>query len=187
MKEIVSIHVGQTGTGIGQAFWEHARWEEIADFGAASGTDYRQRCMEADGAIFRQAAKGKRRPRAIFVDSSPIALPQSVTSATTVPPTALCISHENGTCMSNWASGRYSAEAASLATEVRRRARLEAEACESLQGFQLTHSCSGGTGSGLGARIMEELRETYPKRARISFGVLPSLRTHFDRVTATYN
>jgi tubulin beta len=40
--------------------------------------------------------------------------------------------------------------------------RKEAEACESLQGFQLSHSLGGGTGSGLGTLILSKIREEYP-------------------------
>lgn len=35
--------------------------------------------------------------------------------------------------------------------------RLQAEACDSLQGFMLLHSLGGGTGSGLGSYILEQL------------------------------
>ena len=40
--------------------------------------------------------------------------------------------------------------------------RKEAEVCESLQGFQLSHSLGGGTGSGLGTLILSKIREEYP-------------------------
>lgn len=34
---------------------------------------------------------------------------------------------------------------------------VQAEACDSLQGFMLLHSLGGGTGSGLGSHIIEQL------------------------------
>lgn len=34
---------------------------------------------------------------------------------------------------------------------------MQAEACDSLQGFLLLHSLSGGTGSGLGSYLLEQL------------------------------
>ena len=37
--------------------------------------------------------------------------------------------------------------------------RKEAEGCDLLQGFQVCHSLGGGTGSGLGTRLMSSLRE----------------------------
>ena len=40
----------------------------------------------------------------------------------------------------------------------------EAEGSDSLEGFILTHSIAGGTGSGLGSFIIEKLNERFPKK-----------------------
>jgi tubulin beta len=50
----------------------------------------------------------------------------------------------------------------------------EAELCPSLQGFQLTHSMAGGTGSGMVSMLMAQLREKYPKKILSTFSVLPA-------------
>ncbi|CAG0917578.1 unnamed protein product [Notodromas monacha] len=42
--------------------------------------------------------------------------------------------------------------------------RKEAEDCDLLQGFQLTHSLGGGTGSGMGTLLISKMREDYPDR-----------------------
>jgi len=42
--------------------------------------------------------------------------------------------------------------------------RKETELCDCLQGFQLTHSLAGGTGSGFGSLLIDKLREEYPDR-----------------------
>ena len=52
--------------------------------------------------------------------------------------------------------------------------RKEAENCDSLQGFQLTHSLGGGTGSGLGTLLLSKIREQYPDRMMCTFSVVPS-------------
>ena len=52
--------------------------------------------------------------------------------------------------------------------------RKEAEACDCLQGFQLTHSLGGGTGSGLGNLLIQKIREEYPDRIMTAFSVVPS-------------
>ena len=49
----------------------------------------------------------------------------------------------------NWAKGHYT-EGAELVDSVMEVIRKEAEACDVLQGFQITHSMGGGTGSGMG-------------------------------------
>lgn len=43
-----------------------------------------------------------------------------------------------------------------------------------LQGFQLTHSLGGGTGSGMGTLLMSKIREEYPERIMTTYSVMPS-------------
>lgn len=53
-------------------------------------------------------------------------------------------------------------------------ARREAESCDCMQGFQLTHSLGGGTGSGMGTLLIAKIREEYPDRVMATFSVVPS-------------
>ena len=53
-------------------------------------------------------------------------------------------------------------------------ARKEAESCDCLQGFQLTHSLGGGTGSGMGTLLISKIREEYPDRIMNTYSVVPS-------------
>ena len=48
------------------------------------------------------------------------------------------------------------------------------EKTKSLQGFLITHSIGGGSGSGLGSLILERLRTAYPKKKIFTFSVAPS-------------
>ena len=45
---------------------------------------------------------------------------------------------------------------------------------EYFQGFQLTHSLGGGTGSGMGTLLISKIREEYPDRIMNTFSVVPS-------------
>merc|ERR1712106_1244556 len=56
--------------------------------------------------------------------------------------------------------------------------RKEAESCDCLQGFQLTHSLGGGTGSGMGTLLIS--------RIMISYSVVPSPKVS-DTVVEPYN
>merc|ERR1719451_202101 len=53
----------------------------------------------------------------------------------------------------NWAKGHYT-EGAELIDSVLDVVRKEAESCDCLQGFQLTHSMGGGTGAGMGTLLI---------------------------------
>ena len=64
--------------------------------------------------------------------------------------------------------------------------RKEAEGCDCLQGFQLTHSLGGGTGSGMGTLLISKIREEYPDRIMNTFSVVPSPKVS-DTVVEPYN
>ena len=65
--------------------------------------------------------------------------------------------------------------------------RREAEACDSLQGFQIMHSVEGGTGSGLFSRIVEQISVAFGKKAKCSTTLFPSTTPKGDRTTGAYN
>merc|ERR1712130_784661 len=64
--------------------------------------------------------------------------------------------------------------------------RKEAESCDCLQGFQLTHSLGGGTGSGMGTLLISKIREEYPDRIMNTYSVVPSPKVS-DTVVEPYN
>ena len=73
----------------------------------------------------------------------------------------------------NWAKGHHT-EGAELVDSVLDVVRKESEGCDCLQGFQLTHSLGGGTGSGMGTLLISKIREEYPDRIMNTFSVVPS-------------
>ena len=58
-------------------------------------------------------------------------------------------------------------EGAELIDPIQECLQKQAEACDALQGFQITHSLGGGTGAGLGSLLLSKIREV----------ILPSLCT----------
>jgi len=64
--------------------------------------------------------------------------------------------------------------------------RKEAEGCDALQGFQITHSLGGGTGSGMGTLLISKIREEFPDRIMATFSVFPSPKVS-DTVVEPYN
>ncbi|XP_065676019.1 tubulin beta chain-like isoform X2 [Hydra vulgaris] len=85
----------------------------------------------------------------------------------------------------NWAKGHYT-EGAELVDSVLDVVRKEAEGCDCLQGFQLTHSLGGGTGSGMGTLLISKIREEYSDRITSTFSVFPSPKVS-DTVVEPYN
>jgi len=64
--------------------------------------------------------------------------------------------------------------------------RKEAENADCLQGFQISHSLGGGTGSGMGTLLLSKIREEYPDRMMCTFSVVPSPKVS-DTVVEPYN
>merc|ERR1712144_95109 len=60
--------------------------------------------------------------------------------------------------------------------------RKEAEGCDCLQGFQITHSLGGGTGT----LLISKIREEYPDRVMLTFSIVPSPKVS-DTVVEPYN
>ena len=85
----------------------------------------------------------------------------------------------------NWATGHYT-EGAELVDQAMDVLRREAESCDCLQGFQLTHSLGGGTGSGMGTLLLSKIKEEFPDRMIMTYSVFPSANVS-DTVTEPYN
>ncbi|KAB0407082.1 hypothetical protein E2I00_013627, partial [Balaenoptera physalus] len=62
----------------------------------------------------------------------------------------------------------------------------EAESCDCLHGFQMTHSLGGGTGSGMGTFLISKIQEAYLDRNMNIFSVAP-LPEVSDRMVEPYN
>lgn len=60
----------------------------------------------------------------------------------------------------------------------------EADGSDSLEGFVMTHSIAGGTGSGFGSYLLEQLNDRYPKKLIQTYSVFPN---DCDVVIQPYN
>ena len=61
----------------------------------------------------------------------------------------------------------------------------EADGSDSLEGFVLTHSIAGGTGSGMGSYILERLAERYPKKLVQTYSVFPNQENNSGEITSS--
>ncbi|KAI4825422.1 hypothetical protein KUCAC02_021102 [Chaenocephalus aceratus] len=172
MREIVHLQAGQCGNQIGAKFWEVISDEHGIDpTGTYHGDSDLQ--LERINVYYNEASGGKYVPRAVLVDLEPGTM-DSVRSG----PLGQIFRPDNfvfgqSGAGNNWAEGHYT-EGAELVDSVLDVVRKEAESCDCLQGFQLTHSLGGGTGSGMGTLMISKIREEYPDRIMNTFSVVPS-------------
>ncbi|PNF16853.1 Tubulin beta-1 chain [Cryptotermes secundus] len=184
MREIIHLQVGQCGNQIGTKFWEVISDEHGVDStGAYHGDSDLQ--LERINVYYNEASSGNYVPRAIMVDLEPGTM-DSVRSGPfgqIFTPDNFVFGHSGAG--NNWAKGHYG-EGAELVDSVLDVVRKEAERCDFLQGFQMTHSLGGGTGSGLGTLLLYKIREEYPDRIMNTFSIIPTPKVS-DTVVEPYN
>eukprot|EP00466_Bigelowiella_natans_P013897 jgi/Bigna1/92669/estExt_fgenesh1_pm.C_500004 len=184
MREIVHIQAGQCGNQIGSKFWEVICSEHGVDHkGAYQGEEDNQ--LERINVYFNEASGGRYVPRAVLMDLEPGTM-DSVRAGKNgglFKPDNFVFGQSGAG--NNWAKGHYT-EGAELIDSVLDIVRKEAESTDCLQGFQLTHSLGGGTGSGMGTLLISKIREEYPDRMMCTFSVFPSPKVS-DTVVEPYN
>ncbi|KAL8881897.1 MAG: hypothetical protein Q9198_000997 [Flavoplaca austrocitrina] len=180
----VHLQTGQCGNQIGAAFWQMISAEHGLDAsGTYEGTSDLQ--LERMNVYFNEAASNKYVPRAVLVDLEP-----GTMDAVRAGPFGQLFRPDNfvfgqSGAGNNWAKGHYT-EGAELVDQVLDVVRREAEGCDCLQGFQITHSLGGGTGAGMGTLLISKIREEFPDRMMATFSVVPSPKVS-DTVVEPYN
>ncbi|XP_053486582.1 tubulin beta-4B chain-like isoform X6 [Ictalurus furcatus] len=171
MREIVSLQIGQCGNQIGEMFWTVFSDEHGIDpTGNYNGNSDLQ--LHRINVYYNEATGGRYVHRTVLVD-----LESGTMDSVRSGPFGQIFRPDNlvfglSSASNYWAKGHYT-EGAELVDSVLDVVRREAESCDCLQGFQLTHSLGGGTGSGMGTLLISKIREGYPDRIINTF----SLRT----------
>merc|ERR1711988_1883563 len=172
------------GNQIGAKFWEVISDEHGVDpTGTYHGDSDLQ--LERINVYYNEATGGRYVPRNVLMDLGPGTM-DSVRSG----PFGQIFRPDNfvfgqSGAGNNWAKGHYT-EGAELIDAVLDVVRKEAEGCDCLQGFQLTHSMGGGTGAGMGTLLISKIREEYPDRVMSTYSVIPSPKVS-DTVVEPYN
>merc|ERR1719379_2237271 len=101
-------------------------------------------------------------------------------------PENIFISKDGGGAGNNWAKGYSGAER--VQEEIFDMIDREADGSDSLEGFVLIHSIAGGTGSGMGSYLLENINDRYSKKLIQTYSVFPLLSTEqSDVVVQPYN
>eukprot|EP00904_Undaria_pinnatifida_P008507 jgi/Undpi1/4787/HiC_scaffold_19.g08140.m1 len=138
--------------------------------------------------FFYQADDDHYIPRALLLDLEPrvINMIQSEVYRDLFNPENVFVSKDGGGAGNNWASGYRQAEEHNdyLMDMIDR----EADGSDSLEGFVLSHSIAGGTGSGMGSYLLERLNDHFPKKLIQTYSVFPNAtQSQSDVVVQPYN
>jgi len=175
MREVISVHVGQAGVQIGNACWELYTAEHgLGPDGRLEGIDI-VRGNGADGfsTFFSETSSGKYVPRSLYIDLEPNVIDEVRTGKyrELFHPETMITGKEDAA--SNYARGHYTVGKEKIDVILDKVRRL-ADNCTGLQGFFVFHSFGGGTGSGLGALLLEHLSTDYGKKSKLEFCVYPA-------------
>ncbi|TRY77837.1 hypothetical protein TCAL_06806, partial [Tigriopus californicus] len=181
--EMIMLQLGQCGNQIGFEFWkklcaEHGISPEgILEEHATEGTDRKD-------VFFYQADDEHYIPRSVLLDLEPRVINNIMNSEykKLYNPENVYLAKDGGGAGNNWASG-YS-QGQKLYEEVFDIIDREADGSDSLEGFVLTHSIAGGTGSGMGSYILERLADRYPKKLVQTYSVFPNQETSSDALSS---
>ncbi|CAD8053530.1 unnamed protein product [Paramecium primaurelia] len=174
MKEIISIHIGQAGIQVGNACWELFCLEHGIQPDGQMSSDKTYEDIDDDlKTFFSETSAGKHVPRALFLDSDPTIIDEVKTGTyrQLFHPGYLISGKEDAADI--FSRGYYSI-GRKLINLYEDRIRKLADNCTNLQGFLISHSIGGGTGSGLGSLLLERLSIDYSKKSKLAFTIYPS-------------
>jgi tubulin alpha len=185
MRECISVHIGQAGCQIGNACWELYCLEHGIQPDGQMPSDKLMGGDDSFTTFFAETGSGKHVPRAVFIDLEPTVIDEVRTGTyrQLFHPEQLITGKEDAA--NNYARGHYTVgkEIVDLCLD---RVRKLTDACTGLQGFLVFSSVGGGTGSGLGALLLERLSVDYGKKPKLGFTVYPSPQTQ-TAVVEPYN
>jgi tubulin alpha len=159
--------------------------------------------VEGFSTFFSETASGKHVPRSLYIDLEPNVVDEVRTGKyrSLFHPETMITGKEDAASncpfllfsrvieLTNFipsdARGHYTIGKEQI-DNVMDRVRRLADNCSGLQGFFVFHSFGGGTGSGLGALILERLSTDYGKKSKLEFSVYPA-PTLANSVVEPYN
>ena len=189
VREIIHCQVGQCGNQIGQEFWQTICREHKIDkdgnFTGKKGNPADDARLDKINVYFNQIDKSRFVPRAVLVDLEPgtVDLIKASPIGNIFNPDNYVFGYSGS--RGQWGAARNS-NGAELVDEVIDVIRKEVEACDCPQGFQITHSLGGGTGSALGTLLLFRFQDSYPDKITATYSVYPSPKLS-DIVVEPYN
>ncbi|TKA58760.1 Tubulin gamma chain [Cryomyces minteri] len=185
-REIITLQAGQCGNSVGSQFWQQLCQEHginqdgnLEDFATEGG--------DRKDVFFYQSDDTRYIPRAILLDLEPRVINGIQTGAykNIYNPENFYVHKEGTGAGNNWAAGY--AMGKQVHEEVMDMIDREADGSDSLEGFMLLHSIAGGTGSGLGSYLLENLNDRFPKKLIQTYSVFPDTQNSGDVVVQPYN
>ncbi|XP_061616086.1 tubulin epsilon chain [Phyllopteryx taeniolatus] len=185
MTQCVVVQVGQCGNQIGCRFWdlalrEYAHYKKSGLYDDATGAFFHA----ADSRSVEDGRFRQLKARAVLLDTEEGVIGEILQGPLRgLFDSTRLVAGVSG-AGNNWAVGHLT-YGATYRDKIVDQVRKAAEECDSLQSFFLIHSMGGGTGSGLGTKVLGLLKDEFPEACRIAVPVFPSPED--DVVVSPYN
>jgi len=178
MREVVSIHIGQAGCGVGIDVWNaiqnEARPNRFSDTSTAGNVfgSSESPC----GTFLYETDSGVFRPRTVFIDTDPLlhdsAFANSNLNSHGLTSEDVLIYRQD--CRSIYHEGKNQSRSLNITEDGMSLVQRQLERCDRVGGIMLFRASGGGTGSGIGDLLAEETREESPKASIIEPLIYPS-------------
>ena len=165
VREVLTLNIGQCGIQLGQAVWEQYCAEHQIDF---TGKRDAKEGGKSFTCFYEETGAGQYVPRNLMVDLEPNVIDDVKNSkySNIFHPDFLLAGKEDAA--NNFARGHYTV-GKEMMDKVNDRVRKLVDNCDNVQGFVINHSVGGGTGSGLGALMLERLAVDYRKKSKVCY------------------
>jgi len=173
-REVLTVNVGQAGIQLGNAVWvQYCSEHKIANDGKRKENAEETQKDKYFTTFYEETGTGQFVPRNITVDLEPTVVDDVRTGAQAqmFHPEFLLNGKEDAA--NNFARGHYTV-GKEILDQVNDRLRKLVDNSENVQGFIIHHAVGGGTGSGLGALILERIAVDYRKKSKIGFEIYPA-------------
>ena len=197
--EMIMLQMGQCGNQVGFEFWKKLCKEHGISNEGEPGLLLTVHCnISISGILQEHASEGIDRkdvffyqaddehyiPRSVLLDLEPRVINTIMNSEykKLYNPENIYLAKDGGGAGNNWASGYSQGE--ELHEEVFDIIDREADGSDSLEGFVLTHSIAGGTGSGMGSYVLEKLADRFPKKLVQTYSVFPNQESNNDSMVS---
>lgn len=188
MGETIVLQAGQCGNQLGTEFWKTLCSEHgIGKDGRLEAYASENPIEDRKDTFFYQADDEHYIPRAILLDLEPRVLDvvKSSSLSSLFNPENFFSSKDGCGAANVWAAGYYAGP--NVLDEIMDMIDREADGSDNLESFMLLHSTAGGTGSGLGSFILENMNDRFPKKLLQTYSVFPNNEEGSDVVVQPYN
>ena len=171
VREVLTINIGQCGCQLGQIIWEqYCHEHKIGVTGRKNKEEKKKDDNDNEDksfqCFFEESSTGQYVPRNIFIDleSNVIDDVRNSKYAAMYFKDYYLAGKEDAA--NNFARGHYTV-GKEMIDKFNDRLRKLVDNCYNVQGFVINHSVGGGTGSGLGALILERIAVDYRKKSKV--------------------